>query len=83
MFVYHGSSSGLSATPNWSAESDQARAGQPELPKGKMKTDEYFGDVEVYLDSFVAPVSIARATPEAMDLEIEVGYQGCAEGGLC
>ncbi len=63
--------------------SDQARAGQPELPKGKMKTDEYFGDVEVYLDSFVAPVSIARATPEAMDLEVEVGYQGCAEGGLC
>ncbi len=63
--------------------SDTARAGQAELPEGKIKTDEYFGEVEVYLDSFVAPVSIARATPEAMQLELEVGYQGCAEGGLC
>ncbi len=63
--------------------SDDARAGQLDLPKGKMKVDEYFGEMEVYLDSFIAPVAIARATPDAMDLELEVGYQGCAEGGLC
>jgi thiol:disulfide interchange protein DsbD len=48
-----------------------------------MKNDEYFGDMEVYLDSFIAQLAIARATPEAMELEIELGYQGCAEGGLC
>ncbi len=63
--------------------SDNARAGQLELPKGKMKVDESFGEMEVYLESFVAPLTIARATPEAMQLELEVGYQGCAEGGLC
>ena len=62
---------------------DNARAGRLDLPKGKMKTDEYFGEVEVYLESMVAPLAIARATPEAMDLELEVNYQGCAEGGLC
>ena len=63
--------------------SDSARAGRLELPKGKMKVDEFFGEMEVYLESILAPLTIARATPEAMELELEVGYQGCAEGGLC
>ena len=63
--------------------SDNARAGRLDLPKGKKKTDEYFGEVEVYVDSFIAPLAIARATPEAMTLQLEVNYQGCAEGGLC
>nr|NIS41039.1 hypothetical protein [Desulfuromonadales bacterium] len=59
------------------------QAGRWALPKGKMKTDEYFGEMEVYLDSFIGELAIARATPEAMTLELEFGYQGCAEGGLC
>ena len=63
--------------------SDDAKAGRLDLPKGKMKVDEYFGEMEVYLDSVLAPLAIARATPEAMDLELELKYQGCAEGGLC
>ena len=63
--------------------SDNAQAGRLDLPQGKMKTDEYFGDVEVYTDSFIAPLAIARATPDAMTLQLEVKYQGCAEGGLC
>ncbi len=65
------------------ALSEDAQAGRWDLPKGKMKNDEYFGDVEVYLESFLSPLAIARATPEAMELELELGYQGCAEGGLC
>ncbi len=65
------------------ALSDNAQAGRWDLPKGKMKTDEFFGEQEVYLDSFLAELAIARATPEAMKLELEFGYQGCAEGGLC
>jgi len=63
--------------------SDSAQAGRWDLPKGKIKNDEYFGEMEVYLDSFLAPLAIARATPDAMELELEFGYQGCAEGGLC
>lgn len=62
---------------------EAAKAGRLDLPKGKMKVDEFFGEMEVYLESIVAPLAIARATPEAMDLELEVNYQGCAEGGLC
>ena len=63
--------------------SDAAIAGKPDLPDGEIKVDEYFGEMEVYHESIIAPVGIARATPEAMDLEIEVSYQGCADGGLC
>ena len=63
--------------------SDNAQTGRLDLPKGKMKTDEYFGEMEVYPESVLAPLAIARATPEPMDLELELKYQGCAEGGLC
>jgi thiol:disulfide interchange protein DsbD len=63
--------------------SPDAQAGQLDLPKGKLKYDEFFGESEVYYDEVIGKLAIARATPEAMDLEIEVGYQGCAEGGLC
>ncbi|MCG8369036.1 MAG: protein-disulfide reductase DsbD [Proteobacteria bacterium] len=62
---------------------DGTQAGRWDLPKGTMKTDEYFGETEVYLDSFLAPLAIARATPGAMELGLEFAYQGCAEGGLC
>ncbi len=62
---------------------ESAQAGRWDLPAGKMKHDEYFGEMEVYLDSFLAELAIARATPDAMELELELGYQGCAEGGLC
>ena len=65
------------------AVNENAQAGRWDLPKGKMKNDEFFGDVEVYLESFLSPLAVARATPEAMELELELGYQGCAEGGLC
>jgi thiol:disulfide interchange protein DsbD len=63
--------------------SPDAQAGQLDLPKGKVKHDEFFGESEVYYNEVIGRLAIARATPGAMDLELEVGYQGCAEGGLC
>ncbi len=65
------------------ADSDVAQAGILDLPAGKMKTDQYFGEQEVYYGDVFGKLSIARATPEAMDLDIELGYQGCAEDGIC
>lgn len=62
---------------------DNAMAGQLVLPKGKLKTDDFFGESEVYYDEVVGRLTIARATPAAMDLDLEVNYQGCADGGLC
>ncbi len=63
--------------------SDKARAGQLDLPEGKQKTDEWLGEQEVYFDEVFGKVAIARATPEAMDLDIELSYQGCKVDGIC
>jgi thiol:disulfide interchange protein DsbD len=65
------------------ADSDVAQAGVLDLPAGEMKTDQYFGEMEVYHTDVFGELSIARATPEAMDLDLEIKYQGCADGGIC
>jgi thiol:disulfide interchange protein DsbD len=49
------------------------------IPAGKPKTDEFFGDVEVYYDRLAVNVP----GPPAGPVSLSVGYQGCAEGGLC
>ena len=50
------------------------------LPDGLAKTDEFFGDVEVYYDALEAMVALERTTELA---QIKVTYQGCADAGLC
>jgi thiol:disulfide interchange protein DsbD len=52
------------------------------MPAGKKKTDEFFGDVEVYYDVLSATVPVARPG-DASSFEIQVTYQGCADAGLC
>lgn len=64
-------------------DSDKVQLGRLELPAGEMKTDQYFGEQEVYHDDVFGRLPMARATPQAMDLDLEVRYQGCADGGIC
>jgi thiol:disulfide interchange protein DsbD len=64
-------------------QSEVAQAGILDLPDGEIKTDQYFGEMEVYHGDVFGKLSIARATPEAMDVNIELKYQGCADGGIC
>ena len=49
------------------------------LPEGEAKHDEFFGDVQVYHG--VLDIELPRNDPRAFTLQ--VGYQGCAEKGLC
>jgi len=63
--------------------SENVQLGKLALPTGKSKFDEFFGESEVYAEDVFATLPLARATPEAMTLELEVNFQGCAEGGLC
>jgi thiol:disulfide interchange protein DsbD len=53
--------------------------GTPNIPKGEAKHDEFFGDVEVYHG--VLDIELPRIDPRAFTLL--VGYQGCADKGLC
>jgi thiol:disulfide interchange protein DsbD len=57
--------------------------GTAELPDGKVKHDEFFGDVQVYYDEVRARVPLQRTVGEATDITLLLGYQGCAEKGIC
>ena len=59
---------------------ESSQVGEFTLPAGKEKYDELFGDVEIYRNTtgFAVPVSNSSGTAN-----ITVGYQGCADAGLC
>ena len=74
-YLYRHRISAKTATPGFAL-------GEITMPDGKKKTDEFFGDVEVYYDLLTATVPVTR--PEgASSFELEVSYQGCADAGLC
>jgi thiol:disulfide interchange protein DsbD len=55
--------------------------GQPVLPAAIKKFDETFGkEVEIYHDTLLVGIPVQAATA---DFKLSVGYQGCAEKGLC
>lgn len=60
--------------------SDLAR-GEAVLPPGEAKHDEYFGDVEVYYG--ITDITLPIDNPIGLPFTIHVGYQGCADKGLC
>ncbi|MDZ7645026.1 MAG: protein-disulfide reductase DsbD [Woeseiaceae bacterium] len=64
-------------------DSGSVQLGRLELPAGEPKTDEYFGTTEVYHDDVFARLPLARATPEPLELALDVSFQGCAEDGIC
>ncbi|MDI5921923.1 protein-disulfide reductase DsbD [Halomonas sp. LR5S13] len=55
--------------------------GDPELPPGLAKSDEFLGDVNVFYDSvvFEMPLEPGHQGP----LDITLTFQGCADAGLC
>jgi thiol:disulfide interchange protein DsbD len=65
-----------SSTPN-------VQIGQPLLPEGKQKHDEFFGDVEVFYEILEGTLPVARAAGSSGTLDLSITYQGCAEAGLC
>jgi thiol:disulfide interchange protein DsbD len=74
-YLYRHRTSARTETPGFSL-------GDIAMPDGKKKTDEFFGDVEVYYGILSATVPVTR--PEgASSFEIQVSYQGCADAGLC
>jgi thiol:disulfide interchange protein DsbD len=66
-----------------SAVSDGVQLGSLQTPPGKKKFDEYFGETEVYYDEVIARAPLNRAGREGRSLVLELGFQGCAEDGIC
>ncbi len=56
------------------------RVGTAQFPAGKHKTDEYFGDVEVYYGGLQVRLPLQAGSAGA---RVKITYQGCADAGLC
>ena len=54
-----------------------------EIAPGQRRTDEYFGEVEVFYDRTQARVVLDRVQAVPNQVELELSYQGCADAGLC
>lgn len=54
------------------------------IPPGMRKFDETFGkELEVYHGQVPVRTSVGAATPAGTTVDVDVGYQGCADAGLC
>ena len=70
------------------ADAEGVLLGEFELPAAKIKhgairPDGSIGDLPVYLHEIDLPVPLIRTRTEATEVELLVGYQGCAEAGVC
>lgn len=54
-----------------------------ELPPGEEKVDEFFGRMQVFYHEVEAVLALERSDPRAAEIALTVGYQGCADAGLC
>jgi thiol:disulfide interchange protein DsbD len=52
-------------------------------PKGEMKHDLNFGEMEVFHQSFQAEITLERSGKSAQTVTLLASYQGCSEQGLC
>ena len=66
-----------------STSATNVRLGAPQMPAGQVKNDEYFGRQEIYHHELIATVPVARTAGGALELPVQVSYQGCADAGLC
>ena len=53
------------------------------IPRGKVKQDESFGEVEVNTGLIVVDAPLVRANDGISNALFRVGYQGCKEGSVC
>lgn len=63
------------------SETTGVALGEARLPDGVRKSDEYFGETEVYYG--VLDVELPLDNPDGRPFALQVGYQGCADKGLC
>lgn len=52
-------------------------------PKGKMKNDENFGNMEVYFKEALIKIPLSRTVTSPTDIILRAKFQGCAEAGFC
>ena len=64
----------------FSVDSPDMKIIKVDMPEGKIKKDEFFGDVDVYYNSTKANIYFDTITNHS---NLILKYQGCADAGLC
>src|SRR3990172_7387076 len=59
------------------------KLGPFQAPPGKFKTDETFGDTEVYYDQVSLTLPLQNTNTTTTPITLEAQYQGCADAGFC
>ena len=57
--------------------------GEPSYPDGKIKHDEFFGEVETYRGSVVVTIPVERSESAPESFTLTATSQGCADIGVC
>lgn len=66
---------------SFSTDTAGVRVGDPQLPDGIARHDEFFGDIEAYYETL--DITLPVNNPDNRPYTLDVGYQGCADKGLC
>ncbi len=56
---------------------------EPAIPPGKIKHDDYFGDVEILRGKISVSIPFHWVSRAATQVALSVAYQGCADIGVC
>jgi len=64
---------------HFSATPSSVKLGEPVLPQGVVKEDEFFGKVEIYRGDLVVLIPVSNAVP----FTLKADSQGCWDGGVC
>ncbi|MGB1108764.1 MAG: protein-disulfide reductase DsbD domain-containing protein, partial [Gammaproteobacteria bacterium] len=65
-----------------SSDPAQIELGEPDFPEGKIKNDEFFGEVETYRGKINIEIPLDRVS-DAGELVLQARSQGCADAGVC
>jgi len=57
--------------------------GEPQMPPSATLTDENFGTQQVYRGVLEVEIPFSRARADGGRIDLDVAYQGCAEGRIC
>jgi thiol:disulfide interchange protein DsbD len=68
---------------HFATDAEGIRFGDPVLPAGKIKQDEFFGEIETYRHQLVMEIPVIREADAARQFELKAGSQGCADIGVC
>ncbi len=68
---------------DFQVESDGASFDTAIIPDGKIKHDEFFGDMEVYRHAVKITLPIVRNAASSHILKVRSSGQGCADIGIC